>query len=513
MRIVPIVFLTACTLSLFTILSITPAIADEPNDVSAVADSVDFTLGEVGGYLAGERSSTKRVYAEKRFTDSGGHGFVAEEVNNFSDRLKGRDAKVVGYNNEANGPDRRIINRDDTTTWIQDKYYSSAKSSVSAAFSSETGNYRYIKDGKPMQLEVPADQYTEAVELMKEKIANGKVPGVSNPSDAKSIVRKGAITYEQAVKISKAGNIPSLTYDAKRGFVNSSCAFGISFGIDFVLCLNQGLSPVEAAGEAAKNGALAGSAVFASDVITSQLMKTGVPELLAPRANAVTRWIGKDACEALVSSAKGGSASITREELAAQASRILVSKGVFTGVFTAVLTVPDALDLVQGRISQGQFVKNLAVVVAAIAAGEAGAVAGTLVIKVPVLGTTAGSIIGSIVGAGVGLAAADVLANQFFKDDSEEMYRILTNRFAAYCEEYAIGNADAELLVDKLDEKLDSDTLKDMFAAENREAFANGLIEPLFEELIYSRSYEEIPSDYVIRTDLLDRLQGIVYLH
>lgn len=489
------------------------SIANADDGHGPVRDDAVFALGDVGGYLYSEMTATNRVYVERRFTDPRGHGFAAEEVNNFTDRLKGFDARVEGYNNEANGPDRRIVNRDGTSTWIQDKYYNSAKGSVDAAFDSETGQYRYLKDGKPMQLEVPADQHEEAVKLMKERIESGRVPGVSDPAEAENLVRKGSLTYKQAVNISKAGTIPSLKYDAARSVVSSTCVFGISYGIDFILCLNAGLSPQEAAGEAASNAVLTGGATFASEFITSQLMKTGSAELLAPSTDAVARWMGKDACEALVAASKSGAVNLSGKELAAQASRILSSKAVFTGVFTAVLTVPDAIDLVYGRISKGQFVKNLAVVVAAIAAGEAGGAIGTIVLKVPILGTAAGKVIGSLLGAGAGYLAADVIADQVFKDDADAMYEIVADRFAYYCEEYVVGVSDGEKLADSLNERLDDETLKDMFAAEDREAYVDGIVEPLFEELAQSRTYEEVPNDYVIRIAMLERLQGIVFLH
>ena len=62
-----------------------------------------------------------------------------------------------------------------------------------------------------MQIEVPSDKYDAAVEAMQEKIKNGSVPGISDPEEAKNIVRKGHFTYEQAKNIAKAGTVESLT--------------------------------------------------------------------------------------------------------------------------------------------------------------------------------------------------------------------------------------------------------------------------------------------------------------
>ena len=48
-----------------------------------------------------------------------------------------------------------------------------------------------MTDGKPMKIEVPSDKYDEAVRAMEEKIKNGQVKGVSDPNEAKNIVKKG----------------------------------------------------------------------------------------------------------------------------------------------------------------------------------------------------------------------------------------------------------------------------------------------------------------------------------
>ena len=480
------------------------------NETNEGADDASFTLGEAGGYLQGELSATKRHYAERRFTDPKGHGFAAEEANNFIDRLKGMDAEVVGYDNLENGPDRKIINRDGSVTWIQDKYYQTAKASVDAAFDSEAGRYRYVKDEKPMMLEVPSDQYDEAVELMKQKISEGKVPGVSDPAEAENLVRKGALSYKQAVNLTKSGSITSLKYDASRGVVTSTCAFGISFGIDFLLCMKEGYSVEDAVGEASKNSIVVGSSVFAADVITSQLMKTGMADAMAPSAEAVTKWLGDDACKAILNAAKINPAGLTSSQLAKRAAKVLRGNVVFNVIFTAALTVPDAMDLFNGRISKEQFIKNLAVVVAGIAGATIGAVAGS---EIPVLGNIAGGIIGGLIGGAVGVTFADVIADAVFQDDADKMYEIISEKFSSYCEEYVVSTKEGEEVADKLNELMTEDTLKDMFATDDREGFADNLIKPLFEDLANSRTYEEMPSDYSVRTTMLNNLRGIVFIH
>ena len=63
-----------------------------------------------------------------------------------------------------------------------------------AAFDGQNGQYRYGNNG-PMQLEVPCDQYAGAVETMRNKIREGKVPGVTDPAEASRLIRRGHLTY------------------------------------------------------------------------------------------------------------------------------------------------------------------------------------------------------------------------------------------------------------------------------------------------------------------------------
>lgn len=169
------------------------------------------SIGELNGYLAGNAHNVKQLYSDQKITPTiTGHGFAAERGNNLIDTLKGANATVVGDNNIKNGPDRMIINRNGSITWIQDKYYSTASKSVNAAFDDTTGFYRYINaDGSPMKLEVPSDQYDEAVKLMREKIQNGSVANLTDPDDAVNVVKKGGLSYKQAVNLAKAGTVGS----------------------------------------------------------------------------------------------------------------------------------------------------------------------------------------------------------------------------------------------------------------------------------------------------------------
>ena len=127
-----------------------------------------------------------------------------------------------------------------------------------------------------MQLEVPSDQYEEAIRIMEEKIRKGQVPGCKNPKDASKIIRKGNITLKQAVNIAKAGTIDSLIFDAAHGAVIGLSAAGISSTIILARALWNGEDLDTAIDMAMYSGIQAGGITFVTSVITSQVTK---PEL------------------------------------------------------------------------------------------------------------------------------------------------------------------------------------------------------------------------------------------
>ena len=94
-----------------------------------------------------------------------------------------------------------------------------------------------------MQIEVPSDKYEDAVRAMQNRIDRGEIHGIKN---AKDIIRKGNITYEQAKNIAKAGTIDSLVYDVVDGISIAGKAGGISAAITFAVATWNGKSFDEA---------------------------------------------------------------------------------------------------------------------------------------------------------------------------------------------------------------------------------------------------------------------------
>lgn len=380
------------------------------NEASASSDqqrkSSDEARAAMRGFSAHKASEAVESTQFRQYNKRTGHGYTAEDVNALHDYLLGNDVKKTGWDNSLNGPDR-IVNG----VKVQVKYCNSARGSVNAFFDGANGQCRY-----PGQvLEVPLDQYDEALRIMQEKIRNGQVPGVDNPADAAKIVRPGSVTYDQAVKITKAGNWESLKFDVKNQAVVTSVAGGISFVIAFLMAKKNGLPNFQAVKFAGKEAAQMGVATMATGVATQQLLRTGVGRnVLALTERGVKR--GMDAAMKTTMGKKliekTGSA-VAKRVVAGQAAKQVATRAASSNVVTAavagvVTSVPDTCRVLSGRISGKEYAIRMAERGAGIGGGTAGTWAGMAIGSCicPGVGTAIGGFIGGMLGGIGGSKAA-----------------------------------------------------------------------------------------------------------
>ncbi len=488
-----------------------------PNDNYTVdiSDNVDITSIVIANRMTGAD-----VRAQRKFTAAQGHGFAAERGNNLIDKIKGSNAIVIGDNNVKNGADRIIIQKTGENIFIQDKYYQSAPASINACFDEEEIFRYFDSDGKPMQIEVPKDQYDNAVDLMKEKIKNGSVPGITDPEEAERIVRKGNLTYKQAVNIAKAGNIDSLKYDATNGIVSSSAAFGIDTLLNFAVRVNSGEEYSDAIKDSAIDGLKAGGMQFATAVIAGQLAKTNVKNVFRPSATALVDALGDDFAKILTKTMEKelieeGAESLGKTAAKKAAVELISSNALVDTVSLVVFTVPDGVKLFNGKISKKQFIKNFAVAGVSTVAGAAGYFAGGIIgsLVVPGVGTLPGAFIGTILIGGGASIAADAIADYITDDDADEMYEIIQNKFADKCEEYIVTESEATNIAKELSNKLNEDVFEKMYQSNDRSKFADDLLEPLFEKEVKKRPKVKVPTEDEMRASLLEELNGVVFLH
>ena len=426
-----------------------------------------------------------------RFNGRQGHGYAAEQGNNLYDTINGRNAEILGDDNAKNGPDRIVDGQ-----LIQTKYCQNANASVNSGF--KNGKYRYLdSNGNPMQLEVPSDQYDEAVRIMEEKIRKGQVPGCKNPKDASKIIRKGNITLKQAINIAKAGTIESLVFDAAHGAVIGLSAAGISSTIILARALWNGEDLDTALDIAMYSGIQAGGIAFVTSVVSSQITKTGVSNLLIKPSNELVKLLPSTVRKQLLAAIRDG-APIYGAAASKNLAKLLRGNFITQVVTVLVLSSNDIFHYAQGKISGKQLFKEVTTLVSGLIGG------GVVGVLLAPLGPV-GVIIGSIIGTGLSSEAMRRLLNQFIEDDAVKLIEIVNNRFAILANEYLLSKSELDLVVEILRGCLVYGKLLEMYASEDRIIFANELIKKCISSVIIWRASILIP-DQVSLTKSITRV-------
>lgn len=463
-----------------------------------------FEGAVAGGVAAGTYGQVNKLFEEEKFHARQGHGFAAERANDIFDKVTGHKTQIIGDDNAKNGADRIVDG-----VYIQSKYCQSGSTCIKECFG-EDGQFRYMHDGKPMQIEVPSDKFDAAVTAMEKKIQEGKVPGVTDPKEAKNIVRKGHFTYEQAKNIAKAGNIESLTYDAVNGVVIATSAFGVTAVITLATNLWNGEDFDKSLKLATYSGLKVGGTAFITTIVASQLSKAGLNSALVGSSEAVIAFMGPKASAVLINAFRGGS-NIYGAAAMKSAAKLLRGNAITAGVTVIVLSSFDIANIFRGRISGKQLFKNLANTATTVAGGTGGWLGGAAIGSaiLPGVGTIVGGLIGSVAaGAAAGKATEAVLGN-FIEDDADEMVRIVQKQFEQLAQDYLLSQKEAEKAVDALGEKLDGKKLKDMFASSDRNKFARDILIPIIEKETRKRKHINALTDDQMALGLKEVLEDI----
>ncbi|MBE6811349.1 MAG: hypothetical protein E7523_00535 [Ruminococcaceae bacterium] len=459
--------------------------------------------------VAAWQSADSAVFVEQKsaINSPAGHGEMAEEAITIMDKMLGHEAFVIGRDNAKDGADRWV-----DRAFIQTKYYKSATGSCEACFSSETGMYRYMNGNKPMQLEVPKDQYEAVLNRFEMKIKQGKVPGVTDPADAKKIVRKGRLTYKQAVNLTKPGTVESIAYDAATGAVICSCAFGITFVATVFLTWRR-TGDIK---EAVKAGVSAGLQVFGisfvQHMVVSQIARTGLANALMAPSQFVVQKLGFQASATIVNGirALSGKSAIYGIAASKHLAKILRSNAVTSALSFAVFSIPETYKVASRKISVAQYAKNMSVLIGSIAGGAGGALAaGVVAAKVagaagtavaPGVGTAVG-IVGGFVGGMVSSKAIDLVGDALREDDAEIIGRLFNAVVSCLIGEYLLDATEMDKLIEKLDE-IPQKEFKPLFGkilkAEKQEETIRVFLTPYFDSVISEREPFALPSGETI---------------
>ncbi|WP_322008022.1 hypothetical protein [Paraburkholderia tropica] len=397
-------------------------------------------------------------------TGGQGHGFAAEQANHRIDSILGKKAAVVGGDNAKHGADRLVDGR-----LIQTKYCDTARRSVGAGFDGVDGNYLYMdSNGKPMHLEVPKDQYPEAVEAFKQKIKAGKVPGVTDPEKANEIVTPGHVTYDQARNIVKFGTLESIAYDVSEGAIVGLSAGGISFGITAAIYYVNTRDTKQAMRVALVQGGKTFGRTLAVYVGVQQLHRLATVQ-------SVLKLVDANALTPALRNFMAKGFGVSRSGL----NGVLRGTIVTSVVLVAVTTGPDLIKLIRGRMSKAQFVKNLVVASSSIAGGVAGSVIGGVAgATLGPVGAMVGRFLGGVAGGMAAALVSDKVMGAIIKEDRVKMVAILQVQIEYLARTFILSDDEIERLRIKLDKTLTPASIEDLYASTNRRALANALIKP-----------------------------------
>ena len=430
---------------------------DSKDSEKYISEMVDSAIAQSVG---------PRIYTEQvKFTTPRGHGFAAERANNVNDVLSGKDAKIIGDDNARNGADRIVDG-----VKLQTKYCATPQASVNAAF--EDGSYRYFNaDGSPMALEVPKGQGAEAVKVMAKKIRDGKVPGVTDPNKAESLIREGSVTYEQACNIARFGTIDGLIYDAKNACVQVvQSAHIIGIGAVIVFCKNiwDGKNFDEALTDAGISALKAGGFVWLHSVIVSEVSKIGVKQ-------TISETIGSNASKTLL-----GSSS----------SSVLKGNIISMTVSVSILSAKDFYNFFSGDISFQQLTKNVLHTTSGVAGGAVGAAVGSAI--APGIGT----VVGGIVGGAIASSKAKKVLDELIEDDAKRMMTLVQNTWAQLSSDYLLSHYEAKLAMGefKIYTEQNPDFLKEIFRGVDQKFEAAMIIEPIIEAVAATRPEIVLPT-------------------
>lgn len=368
----------------------------------------------VNGYAASAsaNATSENMQWTKFHSPSGGHGIAAEDGNAMYERICGHNVKVVGMDNAKNGADLIIDGKP-----VQVKCYRNGYSTLESCFDSN-GQFRY----GGQEIMVPKDQYPEVVARMRQKISDGKVPGVTDPAQAESIIRKGNITYDQSQRLRKAGTAESLTFDMATQAQVAGFVGGLTAAYAFVQAKRCGATTGQAIKEAGKEFAGTSAKVLGGGVATQQLLRTQAGRNAAA---AVTK-VAKNGVEAAYKT-QAGKAVIDKiaqgvggKVAGGSAARTVATKAIRGNVVTsavmfAVDSIPDTFRLATGKMSGKEFAKSRASGAGGVAGGSAGYMAGMAVGTAicPGIGTAIGGFIGGIAGGIGGSSAVKKLISLF----------------------------------------------------------------------------------------------------
>lgn len=333
------------------------------------------------------------------------------------------------------------------------------------------------------QIEIPKDIYDAAID-------DGTIPYA-----ARNFFVRGAYDYDTAKIFAQSGNIDALVFDASSGVIKTSSTVGISAEITFALALWNGYGRKAALERAILSrlkdfGAAALPKILADEISRVKITdgSTLEKDFAKTAANKIISYFDD---QAQAAKAAAGEVSVNLST----GSKLLRKADGFFDKFGDELVILISYgetfsDLARGRISKKQAAKNAAVIFLA------GAAATAAVTIAPV----GGAVATFFIGFGGKLAFREKIRkilDDIIKSDRKEMLEIFEWELLKLLDGKFLTEYERELLAEAINDALDNNALKNMYACGNdsaRAKWAHDFIAWRLEEIFGQRIFVEMPS-------------------
>lgn len=315
-------------------------------------------------------------------------------------------------------------------------------------------------------------------------------------------LKKGAFTYIQIRHIAEAGNIHLLQID-EQGCI---CFLEEMICMSIVISFAQSKWNGAAREEAIDNAILTGIAVigesFTEEMIYEHIQMMDVSghiELDDGLLGAVKKNGAKVVVKKMASSA---TKKAMYGSLAAKKAIMILNANVVTGaIVTGGMSSVDVVRTIKGEMSPAQLFKNISKTAACVAGSIIGLiVGGGIGFTIPNVSTTVISLIGGIIGLILGSIVTSKIIKKvldlIIKDDALKMLEIFNEQLANLLEVYLLNEQELHQVLNDFNEIYNMpEELRNMYASQNREVYAQGVIEIELNRIVRMRMYLQLPSN------------------
>jgi hypothetical protein len=345
---------------------------------------------------------------------------------------------------------------------LRSVYFPTVKATVNAAFDLRSRSYR----DRDTLLEVPADQYQATVRWIA-RLMDGSGPvSCAAGLEGTRRIKRGTVSYRQALRIACAGHIDGVVLDAETRAVHCDFPYGLSFALEHAYARWVGGSERAAIAMALRASLKAGPSSAVHSLLSARLVPTGETSPKSARAKGELSGVaylplGQGATEGTL----GALASMTSPAATGQLVLLACAGPLASTVATGIGNLDLYRAALERSISWTQFTKNTVIQTTGIAIGTGGWAGG--VILGSALGGPVCALIGGVAGAlsagGLGAVGAKRIADRFVEDDAMRSMAVVRQRSEQLAFEYLLTTGEIDRLAVRIKAVVDAAWLRRMF--------------------------------------------------